>query len=561
MSLRDKHFLNRRREFLGGISTAAIAAFAGLQPGQAHAATYNFAHGVASGDPLADRLVIWTRITAVGDAAPRVYWEVSTDPGFSRVVRSGLQPTNASRDFTVKVDVAGLQAGTLHYYRFLCGGRYSPIGRGRTLPVGDVSQVKLAVFSCANYPAGMFHAYAQAARMNDLDAALHLGDFIYEYDRNGYASANAAALGREVLPANECLSLADYRLRYAQYRSDPDLQAISAALPLIAIWDDHEVADNAYAGGATNHTEATEGPFATRQAAALRAYHEWLPTRLPDPSAPMLIYRSFDWGTLLSLHMLETRLIARNKQLEYSSFIDAQGVNGAALDAAANAADREILGATQMNWLKGQMAASQATWQVVGQQVRMAETRIPASIALGQISFAGYEALQARADAGQPLSRAERYILAQPWVPTNLDAWDGYGADRAKLLNAAADLDRNLVVLAGDTHNAWANELSDAQGRAVGIEFATPGVSSPGMEASRPTDTPEQMEQWLLANCPGLRYAEASHRGFMVITATPGSCKAEWYFVSTVESRDYQTWRGGSWQTQPGTSQRRLAPA
>lgn len=406
MSDQDKPFMNRRRDFLGGLSTAALAVVAGLQPGQAHAATYAFAHGVASGDPLADRLVIWTRITATGDAAPRVYWEVATDPGFSRIVRSGLQPTSASRDFTVKVDVAGLQAGTLHYYRFLCGGRYSGVGRGRTLPVGDVSRVKLAVFSCANYPAGMFNAYAQAARMDDLDAALHLGDFIYEYDRSGYASSKAAALGREVLPARECISLSDYRQRYAQYRTDPDLQAVSAALPLIAVWDDHEVADNAHAAGASNHTEATEGPYEVREAAALRAYHEWLPTRLPDPSDPARIYRSFDWGKLLSLHMLETRLLARSEQLEFSSFVDANGVDGDALDAAANAASRQLLGATQMNWLKGQLSASKATWQVLGQQVRMAETRIPAAIALGQISFGGYQALKARADAGQPLSRS-----------------------------------------------------------------------------------------------------------------------------------------------------------
>ena len=552
---------SRRRDFLGGLGTAAVVGPAGLLAAPARAASYAFAHGVASGDPLADRLIIWTRVIASGDAAPRVYWEVATDPGFARIVRSGLQPTSASRDFTVKVDVTGLQPGTLYHYRFSCGGLRSPVGRARTLPVGEVSQVKLAVFSCSNYPAGLFHAYGQAARMGDLDAALHLGDFIYEYDRSGYASANAAALGRQVLPDRECVSLADYRQRYAQYRSDPDLQAMSAALPLIAVWDDHEVANNTYAGGAANHTEATEGSFAARQAAALRAYHEWLPTRVPDPSEPARIYRSFDWGRLLSLHMLETRLLARSKQLAHSSYLTAEGLDAAALEAAANAAERQLLGRAQLDWLKGQMAASPATWQVLGQQVRMAPTRLPAPIALGQISFHGHAALLAKAAAGTTLSRSEQYLLAQPWVPENLDAWDGYGAERAELLAAAAQLDRNLVSLAGDTHNAWANELSDAAGRAVGVEFATPGVSSPGLENSRLTDTPAQMEQWFLANCPGLRYAETSHRGFLVLTATPGSCRADWHFLSTVESRDYQSWRGASWQVLPGAAQRRLLPA
>ncbi|PZP36549.1 MAG: alkaline phosphatase [Roseateles depolymerans] len=560
MSQREKSITHGRRAFLGGMGSAAVAVGAGLLPGQAEAASYAFAHGVASGDPLSDRLVIWTRITAVGDAAPRVYWEVATDPDFAHVVRTGLQATNSTRDFTVKVDVAGLQPGTLHFYRFLCGGQYSVIGRGRTLPVGDVSQVKLAVFSCSNYPAGLFHAYGQAARMADLDAAVHLGDFIYEYGRTGYASENAAALGREVLPVGECISLADYRQRYAQYRSDPDLQALGAALPLIAVWDDHEVANNTYVSGAANHTDATEGPFAAREAAALRAYHEWLPTRVPDPSAPMRIYRSFDWGQLLSLHMLETRLLARSKQLAHTSFLGPEGLDGAALDAAANAADRQLMGPTQLNWLKGQMAASSATWQVLGQQVRMAETRLPASIALGQISFHGHAELQARAAAGAALSASERYILAQPWVVENLDAWDGYGAERAALLQAAVELDRNLISLAGDTHNAWANDLSDAQGRAVGVEFATPGVSSPGLENSRLTDSPAQMERWFLANCPSLRYADTSHRGFMVVTATPGQCRADWHFLSTVDSRDYTTWLGASWQVLPGAAQRRLLP-
>lgn len=551
------HPSSNRREFLGSLGAAALAG-GGLIPSAHAAPSYAFAHGVASGDPLATQVILWTRVTAQGDANPKVFWEVASDAAFSRVLRSGLVRTSASQDFTVKVDVGGLQPGTRYHYRFTCGGTRSPVGRTRTLPQGAVAQVRLAVFSCANYPAGYFHAYAEAARMADIDAAVHLGDFIYEYDRAGYASEQAAAMGREVLPAHECTVLADYRIRHALYRGDADLQALMASVPMIAVWDDHEIANNTYVTGAANHTEGTEGSFGVRRDAAIRAYHEWMPTRVGDPSDPRKIYRSFDFGQLLSLHMLETRVLARSKQLSLSSYVDEHGVDAAALEAAVNDGSRQLLGDEQRGWLQARMAASTATWQVLGQQILMARLHLPAAIALGQISIGHMARLTAKAAATPDrLSAAERYVLGQPVIPDNLDAWDGYAAERELILASARELDKNLVVLAGDTHNAWASDLEDAAGLPVGVEFATPGVSSPGTEKSRITDTPAEVARWFTENVPTLRYAETEHRGFMVVTATPQRCQATWYFVDTVASRSYALITGDTWSTQ--VDERRLS--
>lgn len=551
-----------RRRFIGALGAAAMAAPSLLNTRPAQAATAPFAHGIASGDPLASRVILWTRVTAPGDANPRVAWEVAADAAFARVLRSGLVRTNSARDHTVKVDVDGLRPGTTYFYRFTYGAQRSPTGRTRTLPVGPTDQVKLAVFSCANYPAGHFHAYAEAARLDGLDAAVHLGDFLYEYGRGGYATDDAAALGREVLPAHECVSLQDYRTRHAQYRGDPGLQALTAALPLIAVWDDHEVCNNTFATGAENHTPATEGDYASRRNAALKAYHEWLPVRTPDSGDLRRIYRSFDFGQLLSLHMLETRLLARSEQLSLGDFVTPAGIDAAALRGALSDSGRELLGATQRAWLEGQLEASPATWQVLGQQVLMARSELPAAVVLGQIAIGPWIALNDKAaQRPQDLTRAERYILDQPVIPRSTDAWDGYAAEREAVYAMAHRLDKNLVVLAGDTHNAWASDLVDAAGRRIGVEFATPGVSSPGMENSRRTDDPKVVAQWLVDHIEDLRYAETQHRGFMVLTATPQDCSATWYFVSTVKSPTCTLHQGATLRTLPDAPHRALLPA
>lgn len=557
---------NSRRKFLRtfSVGTVAVSGSLGLAScgGSNSAIEVSFAHGVASGDPLSNRVILWTRVTSQANEDVDVVWEVAADGEFSSIVQSGSTTTGAARDFTVKVDVTGLNANTAYHYRFRSNGKTSPTGRTKTLGTGSLQQVRLAVFSCSNYPTGYFNVYAEAAKLNDIDAAIHLGDYIYEYARDGYASKDAAALNRISEPATEIVTLSDYRRRYAQYRSDPDLQAVHAKLPFIAVWDDHELANDAWREGAENHDPAIEGLFAARRQMAVQAYNEWMPIRTPDPTKPDRIYRSFDFGNLVSLHMLDTRLIGRDKQLDYANYIGA----GSAFNAAAFAADitspsRQLLGMEQTNWLQAQMSKSTATWQILGQQVLMARMNIPAPLVLQTISFSNYTALATKAQsAPATLTAAEQQVLAQPAIPYNLDAWDGYQAARETVLGMARTLDKNLVVLAGDTHNAWASDLVDMNAQAVGVEFGVSSVTSPGFEEVFPNENPSTVAVGLEQIVGPLVYAETRSRGFMVITATPSETRAEYRYVSTVKSKTYTASIGKTLRTLPGVGNRKIVP-
>jgi alkaline phosphatase D len=468
----------------------------------------------------------------------------------------GSPLASATTDFTVKVDATGLIAGQSYFYRFAAHATTSGTGRCKTLPSGDVSQVKLAVFSCANYPTGYFHAYAEAAKRTDLDAVVHLGDYIYEYAPGGYASGNAATLSRTVVPAKEIVSLADYRQRYAQYRSDADLQALHAAHAMIAVWDDHEITNDTWRDGAENH-QANEGDWAARRNAALQAFHEWMPIR--TGSANDRIYRSFDFGRLLSLHMLDTRVIGRDLQLDYANFITQSGFNAAGFTTAISNPARQLLGTTQQAWLQQQLTTSSATWQLLGQQVLMGRMNIPAPILFEAerpgtgVSVSAYGAIVQKAQTNPgALTPTERAILAQPSIPYNLDAWDGYAVARETLLGTAAQLRKNLVVLAGDTHNAWANDLQMLNGTPAGVEFATCSVSSPGFEEYLPNENPQVLAASLRQLITPLKYCDTSRRGFMVVTATPAACRSEWVFVSSILQRSYTASVGGAIQVLAG---------
>ena len=522
----------------------------------------SFAHGVASGDPLADRVILWTRVTATGNGDVDVGWEIAEESDFARPLASGTVRTGAASDFTVKVDATGLVANRSYYYRFGCLGALSPVGRTRTLPTGTVSRVRFAVFSCSNYPTGYFNVYADAAQFNDIDVGLHLGDYIYEYAAGGYASQNAASMGRVSKPANEIITLSDYRQRYQQYRTDPDLQAVHARMPFITVWDDHELSNDTWTGGAENHDPATEGLWAARRQMAIQAYHEWMPIRLPNAARPDRIYRSFDFGNLVSLHMLDTRVVGRDKQLAYASYVGAdRSFNSAAFTADASNPTRQLMGAEQSAWLQNQMGKSSATWQILGQQVLMARMLLPAPMVLGTTGYPAYFAIAAKVKAGTPLSAAEQQLLAATPLPYNLDAWDGYPAARETVLNMARTLNKNLVVLAGDTHNAWASDLADLQGRAVGVEFGVPAVSSPGFEGYFPTAAPAMVAAGMEQLIGPLQYAETASRGFMVLTVTPTETRAEYRYVSTIASRTYTAATGKTLRTLPGAANRKLVAA
>jgi alkaline phosphatase D len=554
----------RRRGFLrtvaaGGTVVAAGAALTACGGGDAD--TVTFAHGVASGDPLATAVILWTRVTPGNTGRDyALEAEVATDAAFATVVRRVGVTARADADFTAKVDVTGLAANTRYFYRFTWveGGTRSPVGRTKTLPTGAVSQVRLAVFSCSNYPAGFFNAYADAAAQTDVDAAVHLGDYLYEYSRAGYASQNAAALGRLSEPDAELITLSDYRRRHAQYRTDPDLQVLSAAMPLIAVWDDHESANNAWREGAENH-QPGEGDWAVRKATAIRVWHEWMPTRVgADPGKT---WRRFDFGTLVSLHMLDTRLAGRDRQLDIASYVGVGGsFDGARFAAEVADPNRQLLGAEQTAWLQAQLQASTATWQVLGQQVLMGRMNIPAPVALQQITVGAYAALVQKAQtAPGTLTPQEQATLAAPSIPYNLDAWDGYAAARETVLGTARTLDRNLVVLAGDTHNAWGNDLLDLQGNRCGVEFATPSVSSPGFEAIFPNENPQVFAASIEAPIGPLQYADTSRRGYLLVTATASECRGEWRFVSTTQSRTFTASIGRTLRVLPGAGGRALA--
>jgi len=549
-----------RRAFIRGLGAGAIAASPFVRHAVAAADPSSaFQHGVASGDPLADRVIIWTRVSQGPGTVVPVFWDVALDAGFRQMLRRGRMLAQAASDYTVKIDVLGLPANTKLYYRFRTGRQESPTGITRTLPIGSVTSVKMAVFSCSNFPAGYFNAYADAA-LQDVDVALHIGDYIYEYGAGGYASQDALALGRVSTPATELLSLADYRERYAQYRGDADLQAAHAAFPWICVWDDHEFTNDTWKAGAQNH-QANEGDFFVRRAAALQAYYEWMPIRAVEPARPLRIFRSFTFGNLVDLHMLDTRAIGRDLQLSYPSYFGPTGFNTAAFSADLTQPGRQLLGAEQTQWLAGRLASTSATWTVLGQQVLMGRMNIPAPVVLQQISFSAYSALLFKAGtAPATLTPGEIAILAQPAIPYNLDAWDGYFVARETVLGAARATNKNLVVLSGDTHNAWASDLVDVQGRPVGVEFATPGISSPGLEEFFPAEPPTAVAAGLEQLIGPLVYAETASRGYMLVTATPGECRATWRYVSTVKSPTYTASTGKELRVLPGAGNRRLVP-
>jgi alkaline phosphatase D len=507
-----------------------------------------FNHGVASGDPLEDRVILWTRVTPERDGEVFVTWEVATDADFSDIVASGEGSTSAAVDYTVKVDANGLQSGAGYYYRFAVAGTRSPTGQTRTVPAGMVTAASLAVVSCSNYPAGFFHVYREVANQT-VDAVLHLGDYLYEYDRAGYASEQAADLDREVEPATELLSLADYRRRYAQYHTDADLQACHAAHPFIVVWDDHEVANDAWREGAENHTSATEGDYSDRQAAAIQAWYEWLPVR-PPASEREIIYRRFQYGDLVDLLMLDTRHIGRDRQVDYGEFVNGGLIDTDAVRAAVGDSMRTLLGETQREWLKSRLSDSTARWQVLGQQVLMARQPMPEPVVRSLTpALAGDNAL-AEATAAvlttiaaknkPPADRTpEEQALLDSVIPFNPDAWDGYAFEREAILTHASQLQSRLVVLAGDTHNAWASQLTLDDGQVVGVELAAPSVSSPGAEAVLGDDTAVAFGQLAPALIDDLAYANLTSRGYLQLDFTPDQVDARWQFVTAIDTVDY----------------------
>lgn len=464
-----------------------------------------FAHGVASGDPLVDRVVLWTRVSLAADAlaggSAEVFWEVARDSDFADRVAAGTAVAGADRDWTVKVDPTGLDAGTTYYYRFWLQGRASPIGRTRTLPKGKTEHLRIAVCSCSNF-SGYFIGYRDIAKRADLDAVLHLGDYIYEYAGNPESDRYAA-------PDHEIVTLQDYRTRYASHRLDADLQQAHRQHPFICVWDDHETANNAYTDGSPQHDEG-EGTWADRKSVAQQAWREWIPARVDDDGR---IWRDFRFGDLCDLWMLDTRLWNRAKQTTPSKKAEIADPN------------RSFLGPDQEAWLHDGMRASKARWRVLGQQVMIARLGLGATI-------------------------------------LNSDQWDGYQPTRDRLYALVRELGvGNFVVLTGDIHTSWANDLVEdsspeaglydvktGQG-ALGVEYVVPGITSGGLPGGAGPEVGALAKEFN----PHIRWNDVQHRGYGVLDVTPERCAMEWTHLEGVSKPDFAAYTAIAYQTKHGT--------
>ncbi len=512
------------RRLLVKLGTAGLAALA--LPGAAAAmAAQGFTHGVASGEPGSNSVLLWTRYAAASDTALTA--ELSDTADFERVVAGGSAVATGERDHTAKLVVDGLEPGRWYFYRFVApdGGK-SVTGRTRTLPTGPTSAFTLALFSCSNLPFGWFNAYAHAAARQDIDLVVHSGDYLYEYPVGDYPSSRAALPGREIQPTHEMVSLADYRLRYASYRADPDLQRLHALFPMIAQWDDHEFTNDAWKGGAENHNEG-EGEWAARAAVAERVYREWMP--VADTR-----WRDYQVGDLATIFLPETRVTGRDRQFQIGEIIAGDGDPAKRLKVFAETAyrdpARQMLGAEQENWLFDGFARSTKAgtrWQVCAQQVVMGSLFTPPET---RDWFGGDQPdyVRRRVEAGQ--------LAAKAGLPLNLDAWDGYPAARARLLAAAQRADADLVTLTGDTHNAWAFDL-EADGRPAGIEIAGQSVTSPGFEAYIPGVSDNVRVAALRRASSQLKWANTQDRGYVTVQLTRERVTANWHNVETIRTR------------------------
>ena len=504
-----------RRQFLFTAAAVTTAWPATALPQRGDATPRRFAHGVASGDPLTDRVVLWTRVSPppATTGPVDVLWTIATDERFASVVGRGTATASAGRDYTVKVDAGGLQPGRPYFYAFETGGERSPIGRTRTLPAGTVQRTRLAVVSCANYPAGYFNAYRAVANRADLDAVVHVGDYIYEFANGRYGDGTAS--GRIPDRPGEAVTLEDYRSRYATYRTDVDLQEVHRRHPFVCVWDDHEFANDAWSGGAQNHA-AAQGDWGMRFAAARRAYLEWLPIRETRSGE---LYRRFTFGSLADLLMLDARSL-RDRQLP-------------ADDAAFGAPARTMLGAAQERWLFDQLRQSQRanrSWRVLGQQIMFSPLSPPG----GELQSA--------------------------------DFWDGYPVARDRVFDfLAAERIRDLAIVTGDFHSSWAIDTARDPWRGYtpttgagssAIELLTPAISSPSLFADAGL---KQRVTLLREASPHVKLLEGERNGYLLFDLTPKRMQAEWYVVPNVTERSPAESRAAAFVCEHGSSH--LVPA
>jgi alkaline phosphatase D len=529
-----------RRRFLAG--AAGVAAAAVVPTRWAFAETNaTFAHGVGSFDPLHDRVILWTRTTAAS-----VIWEVASEASFASILKTGTVAPQPATDYTVQVDVDGLSPATRYWYRFRANGDTSTIGRTQTLPApgAAVERVRIGVVTCAEWEFGFFGGYRAIAERDDIDVVLALGDYIYEFgdDYGGIPSPKPG--GRTHTPTHEIVTLADYRTRHRQYRTDPGLQKLHASHPVIAIYDDHEVCNDWWRDGGLGHVPATEGDFHARRDAGLRAFREWVPVRVTNAD-PTVVYRRFAFGNLVDLFMVDERRY-RDKQPQNAV------VGYFSVDPATDDPNRTMLGAPQLGWLENGLTSSTAMWKVLGNPDSMLPVDVGPALA-GALSAA-------LSPLGTPV----------PPVPPPLlvEGWDGYNGERTRLLNFIHDHNvKDVVVLTGDYHESFASQLPydrstyDLDGNSAAVEFIAPAITSPGLaETLQMGSLPNALtintvfEANLAASNRWVKYHEGFAHGFGVAEFRADGMQFDFWFIEDRNDPNTVATPASSWTVPRGAS-------
>ena len=534
--------LTRRQALLGVTSTLLLPAACSQTPFLRSQAEAVFAHGVASGDPDSTSVVIWTRVS--GSKQPvTVDWFVAKDPEMLSVVADGQFATSAERDYTVKPVVEGLHPGEQYFYQFVVNDTPSPVGWTKTLPVGHVERLVLAIATCSNYPFGWFNAYEVIANDDDVDLVVHLGDYIYEYRvRGGYGGDTGRRIGRNHRPGHETVSLEDYRTRHAQYKTDPGSLAMHARHPLIAIWDDHESANNPWMEGAENH-QLNEGEWGERRAASMQAYYEWMPIRDPGPGGTWEQYwRHFKFGDLASVITLESRHTGRSEQITWGGrldkFKDAAEVSEF-YGTVVGAPERDMLSVEMERFLGNELFESRQAgrrWRIIGNQSIMARMKMP------KLDNPWFDTLRDRLQGSAKSLLDDLTKLGGLEAYGDLDAWDGYPAARERLYQLAKNAGvTDLLVVSGDSHSFWANALYDDEGQSMGVELGSTGITSPRSLQVIGDEGLSRWEELAMAENEEIVWAEGHYRGFIRLDVTHDGAHADFIAVTNIESRDYES--------------------
>lgn len=531
-------FINRRTLLTtAGFGIGGLLLPGGAAMAQALLGLTGFTHNVASGEPGPDSVLLWTRYVNPTGGPSKVRVEISESQDFVKIAGGGQMVTGPWRDHTVKITVDGLAPGKWHWFRFIASdGSMSSVGRTKTLPVGKAAKFNIAIFSCSNLGFGEFNAYGHAAARDDIDLVLHMGDYIYEYGRGGYDGG--AKFAERIFPNSEILTLADYRLRYASYRADKQLQALHANFPMIPNTDDHEGTNDMWEGGAQNH-QADEGDWTNRKNAAMQVWREWLPVG----ETP---WKEYPIADLATYYRTDTRAVARSKPYSNGDLFRtpdpakafAEYRDGAWMDPAMT-----MFGSEQESWLNKAIGRNKAIWAVLGSGTNMGYNYTPEEA----LNWFPPDAPDARKNYAR-----QGIAAAKAGLPYNLDNWGGYPAARSRSLAAAQRVDANLVVVTGDSHNGWAFDLPE-DGKPAGVEFGGHSVSSPGFESATQGTDPTLIARNLLeASKQELRWVDTSNRGYMHLSLTPQAATNEWVFMDTIKSVSLGTKKSHRMKVRPG---------